>query len=310
MPSANDLARAEELSNLFRRTQKHGTPLDGLATESRLECLVQHVISSERRNRYLKVIQTREIASSATIPFSGSFDPIKASVAYARAGDLDNAYWLVFLITHFGRHRVGEWRYLEETFGRINGEGLWNWQAVSHDPIGFRVWLGENRPYLQRPGAGFGNHRKYESLDPWSPSGMGSVVNSYVDWVRTGTSHMALMQAFTHGVTHEVAFERAFRSLSSVHRFGRTARFDYLMMGNRLEFHRMRPGHAYLTGATGPLRGASLLLDGTTTPTRSAAALGDALVELGQAIGVEFDVLEDALCNWQKHPNLFKPFRG
>jgi Alpha-glutamyl/putrescinyl thymine pyrophosphorylase clade 3 len=33
-------------------------------------------------------------------------------------------------------------------------------------------------------------------------------------------------------------------------------------------------------------------------------------IELGEALGVDFAVLEDAICNWQKTPDVFKHFRG
>jgi hypothetical protein len=34
------------------------------------------------------------------------------------------------------------------------------------------------------------------------------------------------------------------------------------------------------------------------------------LVQLGAGLGVGMQVLEDALCNWQKSPVQFKRFRG
>jgi hypothetical protein len=34
------------------------------------------------------------------------------------------------------------------------------------------------------------------------------------------------------------------------------------------------------------------------------------LVPLREELDVGFDVIEDALCNWQKSPAEFKPFRG
>ena len=40
------------------------------------------------------------------------------------------------------------------------------------------------------------------------------------------------------------------------------------------------------------------------------AALEAALTPLRAELNVGFDVLEDALCNWQKSPDEFKPFRG
>ena len=77
----------------------------------------------------------------------------------------------------------------------------------------------------------------------------------------------------------------------------------------RLGFSQIRPGRAYLKGATGPLDGARLLFGGATN-----AALGWALLEdwiySTLVLGVGMQVMEDSLCNWQKSPLRFEHFRG
>ena len=108
-------------------------------------------------------------------------------------------------------------------------------------------------------------------------------------------------------VTQLTDMFRFYDSLDAVTRFGRTARFDFLSLIDRLELADIAPGHAYLAGATGPLRGARLLYGDDDRPTRELEAL---VVELETYLGVGFDPLEDALCNWQKSPLSFKPFRG
>jgi hypothetical protein len=67
---------------------------------------------------------------------------------------------------------------------------------------------------------------------------------------------------------------------------------------------------AHLLGATGPLAGARLLLDGDKRSSSAARDLESRLSLVQAALGVPFDVLEDALCNWQKSPRNFVPFRG
>jgi hypothetical protein len=34
------------------------------------------------------------------------------------------------------------------------------------------------------------------------------------------------------------------------------------------------------------------------------------VVKLGDALGVGMQVMEDSLCNWQKSPEAYVPFRG
>ena len=93
---------------------------------------------------------------------------------------------------------------------------------------------------------------------------------------------------------------------ANVIRFGRLARFDYLAMLGKLGLAQIEPGSTYMDGSTGPRRGAlSLYGQGY-----KAADLDHWLIELDQVLGVGMQVLEDALCNWQKSPNVFKHFRG
>jgi hypothetical protein len=100
-----------------------------------------------------------------------------------------------------------------------------------------------------------------------------------------------------------------YRSVLQVRRFGRTGAFDYCATISKLGLAAIEPGMAGLVGATGPLDGARLLVlePGQRGRTR---ALEAALAPLQAELGVGFDALEDALCNWQKSPDEFKPFRG
>jgi hypothetical protein len=173
----------------------------------------------------------------------------------------------------------------------------------------FRSWLDDNVDHIRSltPRRGFGNHRKYESLGAWNANGTGAVVASYVSWVGPGGHDARIAQLVSGASTPAQAFEALYRSVRSVRRFGRTGGFDYCSTLANLGFVAMEPHAACLSGATGPLSGARLLL---AEPGESPAALEASLTPLQAELGVGFDVLEDALCNWQKSPDVFKPFRG
>lgn len=72
----------------------------------------------------------------------------------------------------------------------------------------------------------------------------------------------------------------------------------------------IQPDLAYLTQATGPLRGARLLFGGATNSNILATTLDAWLVELDSHLGLGMQVLEDSLCNWQKSPEIYIRFRG
>jgi hypothetical protein len=95
--------------------------------------------------------------------------------------------------------------------------------------------------------------------------------------------------------------------------FGRTAKFDYLTMIGKLGLGPIQPGSTYMQGATGPQRGARLLFGGTPSARLSSADLDTWLLDLNARLQLGphgMQVLEDALCNWQKQPRRFVPFRG
>jgi hypothetical protein len=221
---------------------------------------------------------------------------------------------MLFLFVHFGKHRVAGWRYASRIYGKLGAAENWDWHNVSENIAGFREWLDKHRDGIRAGDGpqGFGNHRKYESLSGTSTNGTGAVVESYVDWVGPTKLQASRFIAAVSEPLHTAqnSFESLYRSMESVHRFGRTARFDYLAMVGKVGLADIRPGRAYLVGSTGPLRGARLLIDGIADSETSPLVLDEQIVGLQEVMDVGFDVLEDALCNWQKSPTEFKPFRG
>jgi Alpha-glutamyl/putrescinyl thymine pyrophosphorylase clade 3 len=286
--------------------------LPGISSRAARATLVEQLIESERRNRYVKVLLSRELGDLTEDPTYSVFDPLRAAIINFRRGNHEEAFWMIFLFVHFGRHRRGGWRYAREVYGKLGQGGRWDWDSVRSDVGGFRTWLDDNRNLIRQadvPG-GFGNHRKYESLGGWSSAGTGAVVSSYVEWVEGAGGHDALFEnAIARAAGDEqLAFDYLYRAMGSVHRFGRTARFDYLSMIAKTEFAKIRPGKAYISGATGPRTGAMLLFG--QPDSVDASELEAKLQELEEYLAVGFDVIEDALCNWQKSPAFFRPFRG
>ncbi len=221
---------------------------------------------------------------------------------------------MVFLFIHFGKHARRGYSYAREVYGRLGQPGQWDWASTSVEPAAFRKWLGVYQDEL-RPLGGFGNHRKYESLDAYSERGTGAAVESYVTWVSPPRTHLETM-AEAHrraGGDPREAFRELYRSITAVSRFGRTARFDYLCMVGKLGLAPIEPDSAYLKNSTGPLAGAKLLFGGNKTASLRPDNLEECLVDLEAHLDLGpfgMQVLEDGLCNWQKSPKSFMPFRA
>lgn len=311
-PADRALAAALEAGLIsFDRERR---PLSGVTGAARRDALIEQLMESLHRVKYVSVLKGRELSERRADPNSEMFDPLMAAIHHQRQREIDEAFWLVFVFVHFGRHVREGWRLAREVYGRLGGAPRWDWEHTSANPSAFRKWLGSHQAELEREGLplGFGNHRKYQSLDAQSDAGTGSAFETYVAWVGPPRTHQALANdALAHaGGDPRKAFDALYQSMNAVASFGRTARFDYLSMVGSLGLAPIEPGSPYLQNSTGPLRGARLLFTGDVVSAISAPALDQWLVELGSHLGVGMRVLEDALCNWQKSPDIFTRFRG
>lgn len=281
--------------------------LPGIADSRARATLAWQMVASIRRLDYISRLRERPISPERADPRSALFDPQRAAILHARDGRVDEAFWLTFLMTHFGKHAAHGWRRLQDVYSCL-GTGIWSWERVSADPNAFRAWLRDNR---SRIGGGFGNHRKYESLSADSAAGTAAVIEGYIEWVGPARSHAKFVGDLvrTGGNHPHTIFDHFYRSMS-VTRFGRLGKFDFLALIGRLDLAPISPGSAYLKGATGPLRGARLLFGGKPTACLSEQDLESWLQELDAKLDVGMQVLEDSLCNWQKSPERFVHFRG
>lgn len=304
-----DRAEADRLRGIL--TELHSTgALPGLTDDDARDVLVAQLIESERRLRYIARLREMSLSPAALDGASSGFDPLKGAILKSRGGDHDEACWLVLLSVHFGRNRRTEWQLAGDFYGQLGQGGAWDWATTSADVIGMRGWLDTNLSALKARGGRFGNHRKYQSLDPWTPTGTGQVLASYVDWVGPGTHMRRFAEVTMAAATPQQRFAALCRSVGAVAGFGRVAQFDFVTMLGKIGLADVEADCAHLAGATGPLAGTRQLLDGSPASASRALTLEARLAPIKDALGVSFDVLEDAICNWQKSPKDFVPFRG
>jgi hypothetical protein len=288
--------QAKQLAAHLKAFSETRRNLPGVVADAARKTLAMQMVASLRRVDYTDIIRSRDISPNRADPESPVFDPERAAVWHARAGRLDEAVWLVFLAAHFGKHLVHRWSRLRDVYSGL-GDGVWTWERVSADPAAFRAWLRANQ---HRICGGFGNHRKYESLNADAPTGTGMVVESYVEWIGPERSHARRIAELVRagGNDPHCIFDHFYHSMR-VARFGRLGKLDFLALPGRLDLAPISPGSAYLAGATGPLRGARLLFGGVPTARLSPETLQGWLDELDAELGIGMQVMEDCLCNWQ-----------
>lgn len=266
-------------------------PLIGLATESARERLVEELAESTM------LISAKRLGKfrGNTDPSRDDFHPLKAANECMKNGNRDEAIWLCFLTVHFGPERKETIRCF---YGKL-GQGSWGWNAVAQNPSNVRDWMIRNWTRLRH--LKFGNHRKYETNNPRKRQGTPAVIKSFIEWVgASGTlsPHLAFASLAADKESPGTAFDRVYKGFK-VLRFGRTARFDLLCLLGNLHFLPIAPDHCYLRGATGPKRGALALVTGSKSG-RLTVAVEEKIRELQAALSVPMEVLEDAICNWQK----------
>jgi hypothetical protein len=255
--------------------------------EEHIKTFAAHVERSQRWRRWWQRQLTRTDQLRA-------MDILRWTAEAKSTGDLDEAIWRAFLAAHLGRMSVEshDTQRIDSAGGLLCGfeeRPMWTWDTTSSDLPGFENWLQQNSKQLAN--LRFGNHRKFESKKPHQ---LFDVIESFVVWVeKFGPTPQS---AFTTGATSpEEAFDELYIRLSGIHRFGRTGRFDLLLLLSDLGLLEARPGSSYLEGATGPIRGAKQLWGNLPL-----AAFEQRADELARRLELPPEVVEDALCMWQK----------
>ena len=298
-----------DIANLLDTFGDDVRPLVGLGNNQKKLVLVAQLIDSIRRIEYARVKSMRAGSANLHTPYSGSFEPFGGAAVLHKAGRMDDACWLIYLATHFGKHRTDGWHLTEDIYGRFGQGGIWDWTAASQYPLGISDWLETIYPHITSAGRSrrFGNHRKFETLKP-GPKGTGHAFATYIEWIGQYGSHQALINSAQAcvGQNPKDVFAYLYKDLGNVAKLGRLGRFDLLCNLSNLLIAPILPDKAYIIGSTGPKEGAKLLF-GSDLSMRD---LEDTCVRLAEYLDVSPQVVEDALCNWQKSPEKYVYFRG
>ena len=306
---ARDQRRAQALEAALNTYATQRVPLPGISDPVARTVFVRQLIDSLHRVEYPRLLLGRTMSARRGDPTDEEFfDPVKAAVYHAARGDHDEACWLVFLFVTYGQGRRTGWRLVRDVYGRLGEGGRWDWSTASADPLGMARWIVARSEALWPKGTPrpFGPHRQHERVGDSAKT-----VETYLEWIGPD-GHPAKFRAAEVAANGDPkqTFDLLYREMDAVHRYGRLAKFDYLAMLGKLQLAAVEPGSTYMAGATGPVKGARLLFGGRETADLGRAWLDQHLADVDARLGVGMQVLEDALCNWQKSPTRFKPFRG
>lgn len=304
---------AKSLDQKLSTYRVDGKTLPGIPSTLERDALVAQMVDSIARINYVRTIAKRPISPERLNPKNiKMFDPLRAAIQCMRNDNEDEAFWLIFLFVHCGKHLTKGYALLRMIYGALDDNFVWTWERFTQKPNDFSIWLGQHMDAIlqRRQKFPFGNHRKYESVTQ-----LDTVLSSYAAWVASNNSHQQFIAEAKAkvGDNPKILFEHLYKSMDAVHRFGRTAKFDYLTMLGKIGLVDIEPPVAYMIDATGPARGASLLFRGqagNNISSQQRRELEQLSVTLEATLGVGMQVMEDSLCNWQKSPAQYVPFRG
>lgn len=311
MPKGLHKDRAAELSARLAEYEHAVGILPGLVPAGRRETLIAQMISSLRRIEYIREIQVRPISVERCNPHSKLFDPLRAAAYLGRHGNTNEAVWMTFIGTHFGKHGIDGWRLAANVTGSFGNGPKWTAYHFSVNKAEFYATLVSNEPLLRDPkrSGRYSNHRQYQSK---RPDLIFRTFDTFHNWLFFhGNFHNLLQQAHRDcGQEPTAVFDFLYRAMDPVSGFGRLGRFDFLTMLSKLGLAPIEAGSVYLVGATGPLKGARLLLYNNRSYPITALRAQPQVDALDDYLLVGKQVIEDSLCNWQKNPDYYEYFRG
>jgi hypothetical protein len=298
-------ARANITNNL--KLVELQIPLNGLHGE-RIDCFIDQIIHSLRRTHYIDTIKQRDISEARIYPNNNQFDPLKASIFHFKNKNIDEAIWLIYLSTFFGKNIDSGWNLLRLVY--LGDNSQWTFENISNNFKEFSKWYKESWKEISSTNSKknkFGNHRKYSTLDPEKKLNPIDCFEDYID--KVGVNHESLFNFIEeNSKIKKVSKFSLIYKYSNYKGFGRMSKFDFSSMICKIGVIESEIDRAFINKSTGPLSGLKDLLDNQNIKPQEAELVFNKINDLLDLGPFRGQVLEDAICNWQKSPNKFKKF--
>ncbi len=259
------------------------------------EVLAMQIIESMKRVKYFNAVSNRDIDTRRLDPQDTIFDPVRA-ILYLKDRNYDEACWLTFLLVYTAENYQSNWNFLRQLYSGVD-EKL-TWEVASNNTqilprLADNLINSQNKPK-------FGNHAKFKTLRD-----IPRVLEDYINFVKVNGGHYNL---FINNSLEDP--KEHFRMLfpvirRNIHSFGRLSTFDYLSMLSKTGLVKVEADNCHIVGSTGPKDGAKLIFGSFSDKQLDSYAMG-----LADHLEIGYQEMEDALCNWQKSPNVFYTYKG
>ena len=286
----------EELELLW--TKAIDANLNGKIDGLRLNVLAKQTYDSIRRIEIYKAYKTKANKSVKNKePFSHTSNPF----ILAQRSDLgmQDRLWILYLATYFGKSNKSGWTLFNRAAFKKDGS-LIRFAEVKNDLDSYFQFLSSFDFFAD---CDYSNHRKFTAKKLIGPNGVFKSLEFFVNNIELFISE------------NEKDFHEMYVLAKKIPGFGRLAGFDFTSTLVKCGLNVSEPNSMYANHSTGPLDGLKLLLKLTNNSTSSSsqiklsADLMDWFLK-NTKIFMTGQVLEDAICNWQKSTTNYKRYTG
>jgi Alpha-glutamyl/putrescinyl thymine pyrophosphorylase clade 3 len=285
-----------EIENLWKRaiadllrSEIHANKLNILAKQTN-DSIRRIDIYESYKKRALQAVNKKLDFIHTSIPF-----------VLAQRSDLSqiNKVWVLYIATYFGKSNKSKW----ELFNRAtfdNGASIMLFENIQKDLNNYFKYLSSFNFF---DGCTYSNHRKFTAK---RLTGENGVFVSMEYFVRNIDQY---------SVENNMDFHSMYKLAEKIPNFGRLAAFDFSSSLVKCGLNIEEPQSMYAEHSTGPLNAIDLLLRLTKHKSSSNAKfkLCSDLMKWFQEntkIFMTGQVLEDALCNWNKNTSKYIKYSG
>lgn len=286
----------DRLKNLWR--QAIAEILNSQINESQLEILAKQSIDSIRR---IEIYRAYRIRADQAVFSNKSYIFTSNPFVLCQRPDLEvqDKVWIIYLATYFGKSDKSKWELFERAAFNQK-KSFFSFALVKSDLDMYFQYL-SSIDFFQN--CNYSNHRKFTAKKLQGEKGFFRSVEYFVKNIDEYTPKCRM------------DFHKMFQLSQKIPNFGRLAGFDFTSSLVKCGVNVDEPLSMYAENSTGPLQGLGLLLRLTSNNSSKSTQikLSHELTEWfleNSKIFMVGQVLEDAICNWQKNTRTYIKYKG
>jgi|GEM_PF-4226380 len=242
------------------------------------------------RRRAIKAVNEKQDFIHTSIPF-----------VLAQRSDLSqsNRIWVLYVATYFGKNNKSKWDLFNRATFDKNGSIIL-FEEIEKDLESYFKYLLKSDFF---DGCDYSNHRKFTAKRLTGPKGVFQSMEYFVRNINQ------------YSVDDKIDFHSMYKLGQKIPSFGRLAAFDFTSSLVKCGLNVEEPISMYAEHSTGPLNaiGLLLMLSNKDSSSMSKIDLCSNLMKWfleHTNIFMVGQVLEDAICNWQKNTSVYRRYTG